>query len=81
MIMISTQAHPLLVVPFNAAMDFTVLAQRRKADCRSAVYRTRANLAFGLSLIYPRRRPDPETASHFVYLIRNNPLNRKNSFL
>ncbi|EWG75807.1 hypothetical protein P348_00505 [Enterobacter sp. DC3] len=31
--------------------------------------------------IWPRYSSDPEAASHFVYPIRHNPLNRKNSFL
>ncbi|MDU7836800.1 MAG: hypothetical protein E7J63_00605 [Pantoea sp.] len=38
-------------------------------------------LAFTLPLISLRRRLDTEAAPHFVYQIRHNPLNRKNSFL
>jgi hypothetical protein len=30
---------------------------------------------------YSGRSSDPEAASHFVYPIRHNPLNRKKSFL
>ncbi|MDF7628709.1 hypothetical protein PUG46_05430 [Erwiniaceae bacterium L1_55_4] len=39
------------------------------------------NLAFTLPLMLLRNSSDPEAASHFVYLNRQNPLNRKNSFL
>jgi hypothetical protein len=31
--------------------------------------------------MFLRRSPDTEAAPHFVYPIRHNPLNRKNSFL